>query len=186
MPDGMPSRESNHLSVIAKYTPPVGTRLCADCRTKTEVVDLIPFYDEKGTVHRLLCLVCHGKATLQRKREQLQTQAQSAFTKLVSNVTRRSNTANVCDFADGLIKRFGGLEAAVAWAHEQMVKATELRPGSKTALDAVTILSKLIDASSARAPKLMPVAGMNDEELARVVSAYLITHEAGDASAGAA
>lgn len=172
-----PKQTEGRLSVIARHTPLCGTRVCADCRKETEVVELLPFYDAKGNVDRLLCLLCHGKATVQKKRAELEGQMQATFKTLMVNVQRRANTANVCDFTDALVKRFGGIEGLAEFAHQQIIMASNRNGGSKTVIDAIAVIAKLLDSASARAPKMMPVAGMSDEDLARFLSVALLKNE---------
>lgn len=80
---------------------------------------------------------------------------------------------HVSELVEAMFQRFGGVEQfSVEW-HIQIMKAAELKPGSKTVLDAYRDLAKLVVMSTEHRASAPDLDGMEDAEIEAILHGML-------------
>lgn len=119
-----------------------------------------------------VCLECtggyHSKALRLRKQQRA-----SQVRTLVSALQQRNTAPHISQLCESMIALYGGVENFALFWKEQIDEAVERMPGSKTVLDNIYGIVKLVNMSSQHTMVARDIANMSNEELELEIAALM-------------
>jgi molybdopterin-guanine dinucleotide biosynthesis protein A len=93
----------------------------------------------------------------------------------VVSLGRTQGAPQVSEVVETLLARFGGLPKFCELYHEQIDLAAKTKPGSKSVLDALYAVVKMVQAANQQVSPL-DMSMLTDDDLARIVEEKLAPH----------
>jgi hypothetical protein len=160
-----------------------GMQRCRDCGTELMACNLRPWSHNgppqaNEPAETWLCDECFALAKAALDLKARNARAQLVLSTLAGRLSKLENTPQLEDEVIEVVKQFGGLAGFAKFLHAEILRASELKPGHPFVMNGLSLVTRMVEASSKLNRKTIPMQDLPEEELLRIIGESTLAIEA--------
>jgi len=134
------------------------TRVCTRCTREQ--------YKEEFPEDKNICKQCDKEVRKQYAVNAQKKRLDARLSEFVAEIRGdKIDVPHICELASELVKKFNGVKGVAEQLYQRIMKAEQEKPGSKTSIDAMVSVVRLIEASTKLRPTAPDLSNMSDDDI---------------------